>query len=54
MTIQKSEPLVIGNRAFYALTSYGPVDVQVHVVHTTDEEVELAVRSLVREAVGTE
>lgn len=54
MTIQKSEPLVIGNRAFYTLTSYGPVDVQVHVVHTTDEEVELAVRSLVREAGGTE
>lgn len=54
MTIQKPEPLVIGNRAFYTLTSYGPVDVQVHVVHTTDEEVELAVRSLVREAGGTE
>ena len=54
MTIQKPEPLVIGNRAFYTLTSYGPVDVEVRVVRTTDEEVELAVQTLVREAGGTE
>ncbi|MCI1645745.1 MAG: hypothetical protein LKI67_07515 [Olsenella sp.] len=54
MTIQKPEPFVIGNRAFYTLASYGPVDVQVHVVRTTDEEVELAIQSLVREAGGTE
>ena len=54
MAIQKPEPLVIGNKAFYTLTSYGPVDVEVHVVRTTDEEVELAVQTLVREAGGTE
>ena len=54
MTIQKPEPLVIGNKAFYTLTSYEPVDVEVHVVRTTDEEVELAVQTLVREAGGTE
>lgn len=54
MTIQKPEPLVIGNKAFYTLTSYGPVDVEVHVVRTTDEEVELAIQTLVREAGGTE
>ena len=52
MTIQKPEPLVIGNKAFYTLTSYGPVDVEVHVVRTTDEEVELAIQTLVREAGG--
>lgn len=54
MAIQKPEPLVIGNKAFYTLTSYGPVDVKVHVVRTTDEEVELAIQTLVREAGGTE
>lgn len=54
MAIQKPEPLVIGNKAFYTLTSYGPVDVEVHVVRTTDEEVELAIQTLVREAGGTE
>ncbi|WP_443742244.1 hypothetical protein, partial [Tractidigestivibacter sp.] len=41
-------------KAFYTLTSYGPVDVEVHVVRTTDEEVELAIQTLVREAGGTE
>ena len=54
MAIQKPEPLVIGNKAFYTLTSYGPVDVEVHVVRTTDEEVELAIQTLVREAGATE
>ena len=54
MDIQKPEPLVIGNKAFYTLTSYGPVDVEVHVVRTTDDEVEHAIQTLVREAGGAE
>ena len=54
MAIQKPEPLVIGNKAFYTLTSYGPVDVQVHMANITDEEVALSVQTLVQEAGGTE
>lgn len=54
MPIQKPEPLVIGNKAVYTLASYGPVDVQAHVARTTDAEVELAIKTLVREAGGTE
>ena len=54
MPIQKPEPLVIGNKAVYTLASYGPVDVQAHVARTTDAEVELAIKTRVREAGGTE
>ncbi|MGI6231056.1 MAG: hypothetical protein ACOYJL_09180 [Tractidigestivibacter sp.] len=51
--IQKPEPLVIGNKAFYTLTSYDPVEVQVIEPLTTDDEVELALSAIAEQAGGT-
>lgn len=53
MAIVKPAPMMIGNRALYSLSSYDPVDVEVIVPFTTDEEVELALSSMVEEAGGT-
>ena len=53
MAIQKPAPLMIGNKAYYTLTSYDPVEVEVIVPFITDEEVELALGSLLEDEGGT-
>ena len=47
MEIVKPEPLVIGGRAHYTLTSYEPVSVEVMVHDITDEDVEQAIRAAI-------
>ena len=47
MEIVKPEPLVIGGRAHYTLTSYEPVSVEVTVHDITDEDVEQAIRAAI-------
>lgn len=53
MAIQKPAPLMVGNKAYYTLTSYDPVEVEVIVPFITDEEVELALGSLLEDEGGT-
>ena len=53
MAIQKPAPLMVGNKAYYSLTSYDPVEVEVIVPFITDEEVELALGSLLEDEGGT-
>lgn len=53
MSIQKPEPLVIGNKAFYTLTSYDPVDVEIVTLPSNDEEMNLVLAYMVKEAGGT-
>lgn len=42
MAIEKPAPLMIGNKAFYSLTSYDPVEIEVEVPLTTEFDIELA------------
>lgn len=51
--IEKPAPLMIGDKAYYNLTSYDPVTIEVEVPSVTDFDVELAVASLVQEMGGT-
>lgn len=53
MAIVKPQPMVIGGKAIYSLTSYDPVDVEVIVPFTSKEEVELALSSMLEEEGGT-
>lgn len=48
----KPDPLIIGGRAHYTLTSYDPVTIEVDVPQVTDEEVELALQSVVMQNGG--
>lgn len=51
--IEKPAPLMIGNKAYYTLTSYDPIHIEVEVPATTDADVDLAIDSMVAEAGGT-
>lgn len=42
LEIEKPLPLMVGDKAYYSLTSYDPVTVEVEVPFTTEEEVGLA------------
>ena len=53
MDIVKPAPLVVNGKARYTLSSYGPVEVEVIVPFTTEEEVDLAVASMVQDEGGT-
>ena len=53
MDIQKPLPLMVGNRAFYSLTSYDPVEVTVDVPYSSDEEVDLILEMTVADLGGT-
>ena len=52
MELVKPEPLVIGGRAHYTLTSYDPVSIDVDVPYTTEEDVEYALQVTVAQAGG--
>ena len=53
MELVKPEPLVIGGKAHYTLTSYGPVSVEVEVPNVSEEDVDLALAATVAQAGGT-
>lgn len=51
--IIKPQPLILGGKPHYTLSSYGPVSVEVNVPRVTDEEIELMVDQLLEQAGGT-
>jgi len=53
MPIQKPAPLIIDGRAHYTLSSAEPIEIEVIVPFVTDEEIDFAVASIVRQAGGT-
>lgn len=53
MPIQKPAPLIIDGRAHYTLSSVEPIKIEVIVPFVTDEEIDFAVASIVRQAGGT-
>ncbi len=53
MPNQKPQPLMVDGKAYYSLSSYEPVDVEVEVFHTTEADVDYAVESLVKQMGAT-
>lgn len=53
MSIEKPLPLMVGNKAYYSLTSYEPVEITVEVPYTTDEEIEYGLEMTVADMGGT-
>lgn len=53
MAIEKPAPLMIGNKAFYSLSSCDPVEIQLEVPLTTDFDVELALEAALSREGGT-
>ena len=53
MPIQKPLPLMVGNKAYYSLTSYDPVEISVDVPYTSDYDVDYALEVTVKELGGT-
>lgn len=52
MELVKPEPLIIGGRAHYTLTSYDPVTIEVDVRQVTEEDVDYAMQLTVMQAGG--
>lgn len=50
---QKPQPLMLGDKAHYTLTSYDPVSIEVEVPFTTEEDVDLALDSMLARMGGT-
>lgn len=48
--IVKPQPLVMGGKAYYTLSSYDPVSVEVHVTSVTDDDVSLILGDIARQA----
>lgn len=53
MPLEKPLPLMIGDKAFYSLTSYDPCKVTVEVPQVTDDDVVLALEMTVEQLGGT-
>ena len=53
MPIEKPLPLMVGNKAYYSLTSYDPVEISVDVPYTSEADVDYALEMTVRELGGT-
>ena len=53
MPIEKPLPLMVGNKAYYTLTSYDPVEITVEVPYVTDEDVAMALQMTVTQLGGT-
>ena len=53
MPIEKPLPLMVGNKAYYSLTSYDPVEVVVEVPYTTEEDIDYGLAMTVRQLGGT-
>ncbi|NLH91377.1 MAG: hypothetical protein GX481_02765 [Atopobium sp.] len=52
MDIQKPTPLMVGGKAYYTLTSYDPVSIEVKVPRVTDDDVTSAFDSMVTQSGG--
>lgn len=52
--IEKPAPLMLGGKAYYTLTSYDPVPVNVTVLRVTDTDIDFAVASLLATSGGTD
>lgn len=50
---QKPQPLMLGDKAHYTLSSYDPVQVEVEVPFTTDEEVSMTVETILNQMGAT-
>ena len=50
---RKPQPLMLGDKAHYTLSSYDPVSVEVTVLQTTDEDIDLALDTLLENAGAT-
>ena len=53
MPIEKPLPLMVGNKAYYSLTSYDPVEVEVDVPYTSEEDIQLGIEMTVADLGGT-
>ncbi len=53
MSIEKPLPLMVGDKAYYSLTSYDPVEIEVDVPYTSNEDIEYGLEMAVADAGGT-
>ena len=53
MPIEKPLPLMVGNKAYYSLTSYDPVEIEVDVPYTSEEDIQLGIEMTVADLGGT-
>ena len=53
MPIEKPLPLMVGNKAYYSLTSYDPVEIEVNVPYTSDEDIELGLEMTLADMGGS-
>ena len=53
MPIEKPLPLMVGNKPYYSLTSYDPLEITVEVPHLTDEDVAMALQMTIAQLGGT-
>lgn len=53
MPIEKPLPLMVGNKAYYSLTSYDPVEITVEVPYTSDEDIQYGLQMTVADMGGS-
>jgi hypothetical protein len=53
MPIEKPLPLMVGNKAYYSLTSYDPVEIEVDVPYTSEEDIQIGIEMTVADLGGT-
>ena len=53
MPIDKPLPLMVGNKAYYSLTSYDPVEIEVDVPYTSEEDIQIGIEMTVADLGGT-
>ena len=46
LNVKKPEPMQVGERYIYTLTSYDPVEIELLVPYVSDYEIELAVAGI--------
>ena len=53
MPIDKPLPLMVGNKAYYSLTSYDPVEISVEVPYVSDDDLDFGLEVTVKDLGGT-
>ena len=53
MPIEKPLPLMVGNKAYYSLTSYEPVEIEVDVPYTSEEDIQIGLEMTIADLGGT-
>ena len=53
MSIEKPLPLMVGDKAYYSLTSYDPVEITVEVPYVSEEDLDFGIEMTVRDLGGT-